>query len=289
MPRTRTLFRFGLAGALVAVAAVVALLVTSAGARPDRWSGSKFSADPDRSARKAADTPGEGPVDSYEAYLSASKTYPANVIPPGFVQNAKATFEKIAKQGDSNGNNHWDAYGPLQNAIEPGVLSFTGATSATASRITKLVVAPTCVPGNCRLWATAAGGGVWRTNDALAATPSWTWLDGGLLTNSIGTIVADPNDASGNTIYLGTGEANRCSSGCESGVGIYKSTNGGNSWTKLADACVSNTTYSCTNSGDAFLGRAISEIAIDPSDAKHIRSEERRVGKECRSRWSPYH
>ena len=24
-------------------------------------------------------------------------------------------------------------------------------------------------------------------------------------------------------------------------------------------------------------------------DAKKIRSEERRVGKECRSRWSPYH
>ena len=24
-------------------------------------------------------------------------------------------------------------------------------------------------------------------------------------------------------------------------------------------------------------------------DIKNIRSEERRVGKECRSRWSPYH
>src|SRR3712207_8638016 len=24
-------------------------------------------------------------------------------------------------------------------------------------------------------------------------------------------------------------------------------------------------------------------------DAEHLRSEERRVGKECRSRWSPYH
>ena len=26
-----------------------------------------------------------------------------------------------------------------------------------------------------------------------------------------------------------------------------------------------------------------------PTDTKKIRSEERRVGKECRSRWSPYH
>ena len=26
-----------------------------------------------------------------------------------------------------------------------------------------------------------------------------------------------------------------------------------------------------------------------PNENKNIRSEERRVGKECRSRWSPYH
>src|SRR2546421_6111599 len=33
------------------------------------------------------------------------------------------------------------------------------------------------------------------------------------------------------------------------------------------------------------------EIALlaDGVDAKDVRSEERRVGKECRSRWSPYH
>ena len=31
----------------------------------------------------------------------------------------------------------------------------------------------------------------------------------------------------------------------------------------------------------------LSEVAIN--DAKLVRSEERRVGKECRSRWSPYH
>ena len=27
----------------------------------------------------------------------------------------------------------------------------------------------------------------------------------------------------------------------------------------------------------------------EPSDVNKLRSEERRVGKECRSRWSPYH
>src|SRR3712207_4074517 len=37
--------------------------------------------------------------------------------------------------------------------------------------------------------------------------------------------------------------------------------------------------------------RAWSQVApeADPHDRDLLRSEERRVGKECRSRWSPYH
>src|SRR5262245_5632849 len=44
--------------------------------------------------------------------------------------------------------------------------------------------------------------------------------------------------------------------------------------------------------GQARRLTATSGVEIDPyfsPDGKQIRSEERRVGKECRSRWSPYH
>ena len=34
---------------------------------------------------------------------------------------------------------------------------------------------------------------------------------------------------------------------------------------------------------------SIEQIDYDKDSIKLIRSEERRVGKECRSRWSPYH
>jgi len=244
----------------------------------DRQATVKIAGDPDAISISARTTPGEGPIGGYEAYKSAARTYPANVIPVSMVQNAKKTFEKIAKQSavSSNSNNAptsnnvWLSYGPIQNSIQPGLLSFSGATNTTASRDTALVVAPTCVSGNCRLWVATAGGGVWRTDDALAADPSWTWLTGVLALNSVGALVADPNDSSGNTLYVGTGEGNRCSSGCEAGVGIYKTTNGGNSWTKLPDACVSNTTYSCANSGDAFLGRGINQIVVDPTNPNHL-------------------
>ena len=35
-----------------------------------------------------------------------------------------------------------------------------------------------------------------------------------------------------------------------------------------------------------LLQEAIDALVVDPDG---LRSEERRVGKECRSRWSPYH
>ena len=31
------------------------------------------------------------------------------------------------------------------------------------------------------------------------------------------------------------------------------------------------------------------QFAMEPAEVTMDRSEERRVGKECRSRWSPYH
>ena len=41
--------------------------------------------------------------------------------------------------------------------------------------------------------------------------------------------------------------------------------------------------------GDNSLAIARFSLAVDRRYSKNARSEERRVGKECRSRWSPYH
>ena len=41
-----------------------------------------------------------------------------------------------------------------------------------------------------------------------------------------------------------------------------------------------------------FLGALVLSLLVSPASAAKVlltRSEERRVGKECRSRWSPYH
>jgi hypothetical protein len=274
----RTRYRVVVGAIAIPAALLAALLLAFSGStRTDQ--GAKAApfpkaagGDPDA----VANTPGEGPQGGYDAYLSAARTYPANVIPPAVAERAANTFTAIAvkdaKKGDPKAvGREWTFYGPRQNATQPGVTSFSGATNNTASRTTALVVSPDCGKNACRVWAGVSGGGVWRTENALAPNPEWKFVtDNQLDQNSVGTLTLDPTDPSGKTLYLGTGEGNRCSSGCEAGVGIYKSTDGGDNWSKLADACVSNGTYSCVNGGDAFLGRAINSIVIDPNNANHI-------------------
>ena len=46
--------------------------------------------------------------------------------------------------------------------------------------------------------------------------------------------------------------------------------------------------YDIAAGASADLGKAV-EAKVAESQAQTTRSEERRVGKECRSRWSPYH
>jgi len=265
-------------GALVAAVGVlavaaIALIIGIATSGSSSSAGKRGAGDPEALENSAVQGPGEGPLGGNEAEKAAQLTYPANVIPLSVTAKAEATFEKIKKGSRSapNGNGVWQQYGPESVALQPGVLAFSGATNATASRTPALLLGPTCVPGNCRLWAGASGGGVWRTDDALAENQNWKYLTRSIEQNSVGTLTADPNDPTGNTIYLGTGEGNRCTSGCESGVGIYKTTDGGNHWQKLAGSCVDNSTYACVSPGvDAFLGRAINAIVIDPTDSSHI-------------------
>ncbi len=240
---------------------------------------------------------GLGP-NSYEGYLSAMRTYPAKSIAPAIVQRAKRTFGRIEKADSRRvrrghtflwDSNKWKQFGPRVNATQPGVISFSGATNNTASRTVQLVADPDCKWNRCRVWAGVSGAGVWMTNNATVPNPVWEQMSPeDLDQNSVGTLVLAPGDKHGgkhwsnngngngngnddDTLYLGTGEPNRCSSGCEAGVGIYKSTDGGEHWKKLKDTCVNNATYTCVNPGtDAFLGRAISGIIVDPTNNKHL-------------------
>src|SRR6185436_18824836 len=158
--------------------------------------------------------------------------YPATEIPFELTLNAQAAFNQIKAKGVGKGKNipgQWTMAGP-STANYPGVLTFTGADYTTSGRITALDIAPNCASNQCRLYVAAAGGGVWRTDNALSGSgANWKFVSGSFATNAIGTLTFD---SSTGTLYAGTGEPN-ASGDSEAGFGIYKSTNRGDTWVQL--------------------------------------------------------
>lgn len=79
----------------------------------------------------------------------------------------------------------------------------------------------------------SVNGGLWRTNNATAANPSWSKVSGSLPTTSFSAIAYDPTDGTRQTLVAATGLVS--SYGRRGGglLGMLRSTNGGSSWTVL--------------------------------------------------------
>jgi hypothetical protein len=280
--RTRLVSHLRFAGVVTLMSAAAAMAFVAvkpsgpmlASAQDRLRTTTKFRGDPDRLGGNKRTMPGDqegGPLlAAIEDY--AHRAYPAKDVPMQATLNAIAGFRQV--QRTSMGRpavGAWQLIGPSM-ADDPSILTFSGAEYITSGRITALAVDPSCSVRTCRVWAAAAGGGVWRTTNALAGSgPSWTFVSGSFGTNAIGTLTY-----TGGVLYAGTGEAN-ASGDSEAGVGIYKSTDGGNTWTQLSATVGPITTFSPgtgTNGtygpGNAFLGRSISSILVDPTNAAHL-------------------
>ena len=169
--------------------------------------------------------------------------------------------------------NTWSLIGPSTVNV-PNILSFTGSAMTVSGRITALALDTHngCTAGFCRVWIGAAGGGVWRTTNALSPTPTWTFLTSlNVMSNAIGSLAYFDNGTSTGILWVGTGEGN-ASADSEAGLGLMKSTDGGNTWTIPACQIGPITTFSNgsgsngTYTGNAFFGRAVNSIAIDPTN-----------------------
>ncbi|WP_298857268.1 hypothetical protein [uncultured Aquimonas sp.] len=83
------------------------------------------------------------------------------------------------------------------------------------------------------LYIGAVNGGLWRTNNALATSPTWTPLSDRLPSQSIGALAFDPNDTTHQTLVAGLGRWSNFAQRGDDEVGLYRTTNGGSSWTHL--------------------------------------------------------
>jgi hypothetical protein len=226
----------------------------------------KFRQDRDQIGGKRRAMPGpeteRGPV-AAAAERYAQRAYPATDVPFRLTVKAQQAWANMMSLAPSAGA--WDPVGP-SIANFPDILTFSGVRYTTSGRITSLAITPTCTNVSCVLWVGAAGGGVWRTNKALANPPNWTFVSRSFATNAIGTLTYD---AATGTLYAGTGESH-ASGDSEAGFGIYKSTDNGNTWTHLAaNTSVPLMATPCGDApaytGPAFDGRAISSIVVSGS------------------------
>ena len=205
--------------------------------------------------------PSEGPG-SYEEQQFVALAYPAADIPQAALAGARsAAAGKKGKFGTGKGQKgQWISVGPTE-ALYPATelrssFSYVPNAYVAGGRTTVLAIAPTCKPGQCRLWAGAAGGGIWTTKNALNGQPSWDFVSGSFGIQSVSSITVDPNDPSGDTAWVGTGEAN-ASGDSAAGVGVYKTTNGGATWTGPLG-------------GSVFNSRAVGSIAVVPGSPNTI-------------------
>jgi hypothetical protein len=200
---------------------------------------------------------GGSPDGAADAAFEA-RAFPAGVIPVTAVREQQDDFRagegRRLGRGEDNAA-RWENYGP-RTALNPydplrSTDLYLPNEYVASGRVTALAISDRCQPRRCVLYVAAAGGGVWRSDNALEPRPRWRYLAGPLGINATGTVTIDPTDPSGNTVYVGTGEANTCASGCAAGVGLYRSGNGGRTWEGPL--------------GQAELGaKGIGEITVDP-------------------------
>ena len=270
-------FRAFLLGLVCVVAVATAVLITRAAKSHPRGAG-QASNQPRAVVKSKLTLPGAesegGPTAAAEENY-ANRAYPAAYVPFQLTRQAHTDWKNAKSRANKNRPGIWTLAGP-STANFPDVLTFSGAAYTTSGRVTALAIDPACSNKKCTVWAAAAGGGVWRTDNALSGNGAkWEFLSESFATNAIGTLTYD---AARGTLYAGTGEPN-ASSDSEAGFGIYKSTDRGDSWTKLAGntSVPAGSGVDCgapfgvqiapAYTGPAFDGRAIGAVVVDPNNA----------------------
>jgi hypothetical protein len=215
---------------------------------------------------------GEPSVDGAAQEAYDNRAYPAVSI--GAREQAAASFaaDSVTRMPAGKAT-PWQEVGPSGVPASALVASeSTGGSTATvfSGRTTAIAVSPACTASDCKVFIGAAGGGVWRADNALASLPNWHSSNSGIDSNAIGSIAFDPNDITGQTLYVGTGEPNG-SSDSEAGIGLFKSTDSGHTWS-VVPGSIARTAPCAASAGmcPVAMGRSIGAIAIDPADATHI-------------------
>ncbi len=145
----------------------------------------------------------------YQGRLDANGTMPDN-----YLENAMAARKRLASRHPS-GPTSWTFLGPTN----------------LGGRIRSILLHPT---NPNIMWIGSCGGGIWKSLDG---GTTWNPMDDFLPGMAIGCMALDPTNP--NILYAGTGEgffetdAATTNTSCIRGAGIFKSVDGGTTWTQI--------------------------------------------------------
>jgi len=171
-------------------------------------------------------------------------------IPPGGLSRALEQRRKLIREGGTTVRTQGfaRAYSALP-ATPAGWTNLTGYVHPVG-RVNDLLIHPTSAN---TMWAGSDGGGIWKTTDGGA---TWQAVDDFLGSLSISSFAMRPADPS--TIYAATGaQGSHTGAG---GDGVFKSTDGGTSWTQLT------ATDPASNSDWQYAYK----LAIHPTDSNVV-------------------
>ena len=146
------------------------------------------------------------------------------------LEAARYNYARLAK---------WAGPGPTAGVLSNATWTERGPSNV-AGRVLGLLVDPSDASGNT-IWAGSAGGGLWKATNATTPNIQWTNVNSFLTNLAVTTVAAGPASQPG-TLYCGTGEGYFNSDAIQ-GAGIWKSTDGGNTWAQLASTNNVNFAY----------------------------------------------
>ncbi len=160
---------------------------------------------------------------------------------------------KMAMRTDGVASLNWIERGPNSDVTGPSNGNTRANSGITSGRIRAVMVDSTDATKKT-VWIGGVDGGLWKTTDITATTPTWTLINDNLSNLAVSAICQDPRPGFQNIMYFCTGESYYNVDAVQ-GNGVFKSTDGGATWSYLASTSsyVNCTRILCDYQGNIYL------------------------------------